>query len=130
MTRPISRPFGLWIPPVESETARIRAPCSAMRLAAIEPALPKACQTTPAALGRAAPEVVLDPVAGVDLHAAVVQLHREMDGELATGLSQDPAQAGVQVELVGRAIELLLRHGPRVDGGGDDAFGGHWMFGT
>ena len=41
MTRLMSRPFGLWMPPVESETATTVAPSSAISVAAIEPALPK-----------------------------------------------------------------------------------------
>ena len=41
MTRLMSRPSGLWMPPVESETATTVAPSSAMSFAAIEPALPK-----------------------------------------------------------------------------------------
>ena len=69
-----------------------------------------------AALGRAAAEVVLDAVAGEDLDGAVVHLHREVDGELAPGLPQDLAQAGVEVEPLGGEVELLLGHVPRVDG--------------
>ena len=41
MTRSMSRPAGLWIPPVESLTATTVAPSLRMRRAAIEPALPK-----------------------------------------------------------------------------------------
>ena len=41
MTRAMSRPSGLWMPPVESETATTVAPSSEMSRAAIEPALPK-----------------------------------------------------------------------------------------
>ena len=69
-----------------------------------------------AALGRAAAEVVLDAVAGEDLDGAVIHLDREVDVQLAAGLAQDLAQAGVEVELVGGDVELLLRDVPRVDG--------------
>ena len=41
MTRWMSRPPGLWMPPVESETATTVEPSSAISFAAIEPALPK-----------------------------------------------------------------------------------------
>ena len=68
-----------------------------------------------AALGRAAAEVVLDAVAGEDLDAAVVHLDREVDGQLAARLTQDLAQAGVEVEALGGEVELLLRDRPRVD---------------
>ena len=69
-----------------------------------------------AALGRAATQVVLDAVALEDLDDAVVHLDREVDVQLAPGLTQDLAQAGVEVELLGGDVELLLRHVPRVDG--------------
>ena len=68
-----------------------------------------------AALGRPAAEVVLDAVAGEDLDAAVVHQDREVHGQLATRLAQDPAEAGVQVEHVSGEIELLLGDLPRVD---------------
>ncbi len=41
MTFPTSRPFGSWMPPVESETATTVEPSSATSFAAMEPALPK-----------------------------------------------------------------------------------------
>ena len=41
ITLPMSRPSGLWMPPVESETATTVAPSSTISRAAIEPALPK-----------------------------------------------------------------------------------------
>ena len=59
-----------------------------------------------AALGRAAAEVVLDAIAGEDLHRAVVHLHREVDRQLALRLAQDLAQSGRQVELLGSQVEL------------------------
>ena len=59
-----------------------------------------------AALGRAAAEVVLDAVAGEHLDGAVVHLDREVDRELAARLTQDPAQARVEVEPVGGQVEL------------------------
>ena len=62
------------------------------------------------------PEVVLDAVAGEDLDRAVVHLDREVDGELATRLAQDLAQAGVEVEPFGGQVELPLGDVPRVDG--------------
>ena len=68
-----------------------------------------------AALGRPAAEVVLDAVAGEDLDRAVVHLHREVDGQLAAGLAQDAAEAGVEVEPLGGQVELLLGDLPGVD---------------
>ena len=41
MTLGMSRPSGLWMPPVESDTATTVAPSSTISRAAIEPALPK-----------------------------------------------------------------------------------------
>ena len=72
-----------------------------------------------AALGRAAPEVVLDAVARVDLDRAVVHLHGEVDDQLAPRLAQDAPEAGVEVEPLGGEIELLLGDLPRVDRRGD-----------
>ena len=70
-----------------------------------------------AALGGTAAQVVLDAVAGEHLHVPVVHRHREVDGELAAGLPQDLAQAGIQVEPLGGEIELTLRHRPGVHDG-------------
>ncbi len=81
-----------------------------------------------AALGRAAAEVVLDAVAGEDLDAAVVHVHREVDGQLAARLAQHAAQARVEVEPVGGQVELLLGHFPRVDGPAGGSFGCHGGF--
>ena len=68
-----------------------------------------------AALGRAAAEVVLDAVAGEHLDRAVVHVDREVDGQLAARLAQDPAQPWVEVEALGGQVELALRHFPGVD---------------
>jgi hypothetical protein len=62
---------------------------------------------------------VLDAEAGVDLDGAVVHLHREVDGQLAARLTQDAAQAGVEVEPLGGQVELLLGDLPGVDRRGD-----------
>ena len=79
-----------------------------------------------AALGRAATQVVLDPIAGEDLDRSVVHVDREMDGQLAAGLAQDAAHAFVHPQAVGGEIELSLRDFP----GGDarsDVLGGHGL---
>ena len=68
-----------------------------------------------AALGRAAAQVVLDAVAGEDLDAAVVHLHREVDRQLAARFAQDPPQARIEVQAIGGQVELLLGDGPRID---------------
>ena len=68
-----------------------------------------------AALGRTAAEVVLDAVAGEDLDAAVVHLHREVDDELAARLTEDLAQSGIQVQALGGEVELLLGDLPGID---------------
>jgi len=68
-----------------------------------------------AALGRAAAQVVLNPEAGEDLDAAIVHVDGEMDRQLAARLTQDAAQARVELEAVGGEIELLLRDMPGVD---------------
>ena len=78
-----------------------------------------------AALGRSAGEVVLDPVAGEDLDVPVVHGHREVDGQLALGHAEDVAETGVEVELVGGLVELLLGDGPDVRGFGDGLLFGH-----
>ena len=77
-----------------------------------------------AALGRPAPEVVLDAIAGEDPDRAVVHLHGEVDRQLAAGLAQDSAHALVEVEPLGGQVELLLGDRPRIDVGGN-VFGGH-----
>ena len=77
-----------------------------------------------AALGRAAAQVVLDAVAGEDLDRPVVHLHGEVNGELATWLAEDATHGVVEVEPLRGEVELLLGHGPRIDGRGD-VLGGH-----
>ena len=72
-----------------------------------------------AALGRAAAEVVLDPIAREDLDRAVVHLHREVDGQLALRLAQNLAQARGELEMLGGQVELALGDVPRVDRGSD-----------
>ena len=64
-----------------------------------------------AALGRPARDVVLDAIAGEDLDAAVVQLHREADRELALRDPEHARMPGVEVEVVGRGVELGERRG-------------------
>ncbi len=74
---------------------------------------------TDAALGRPATEVVLDAIARVDLDRPVVHLHREVDDQLAAGLAQDAAKAGVEVQALSGEVELLLGDLPGVDRRGD-----------
>ena len=76
------------------------------------------------ALGRSAPEVVLDAVSGEDLDAAVVHGDREVDGQLAARLAQDAAHADVHAEPLGRQVELALGDFPGVDRR-RHMFGGH-----
>jgi hypothetical protein len=66
---------------------------------------------------------VLDAVAGEDLHAAVVHVDGEMDGQLAAGLAQDEAHPGVEVQALGGQVELALGDFPCIDLG--DLLGGH-----
>jgi hypothetical protein len=68
-----------------------------------------------AALGWTSAKVVLDAVAGEDLHAAVVHLHREVDRQLALALAQDPPQSRSEIEALGCQIELALGDVPGVD---------------
>ena len=77
-----------------------------------------------AALGRPAPEVVLDAIAREHPDRAVVHLHGEVDRQLTAGLAQDAAHALVEVEPLGGQIELLLGDRPRIDVGGN-VLGGH-----
>ncbi len=70
-------------------------------------------------------EVVLDAVAGEDLDVAVVHRHREVDRQLALRHPKDSAKPGVEAELVGGLVELLLGDGPDVRGFGDGALVGH-----
>ena len=77
-----------------------------------------------AALGRAAAQVVLDAIAGEDLDRPVVHVDREVDGELAPWLAQDEAHARVEIEAIGRQVELSLGDFPRVDAR-SDVLGGH-----
>ena len=76
MTRAMSRPSGLWMPPVESETATTVEPSSAMSRAAIEPALPKPWTATRRLVRsmprwRAASTMRVDAAAGGRLVAAL-----------------------------------------------------------
>ena len=71
-----------------------------------------------AALGGATAEVVLDAIAGEYLDAPVIHVDREVDGQLATWLAQNAAQARVEVEPLGGEVELPLGDLPRVDRGG------------
>ena len=60
-----------------------------------------------AAFGRTRAGVVLDPVAGEDLHRSVVHLDREIDGQLALAMAQDLPHVVVEAEDVGGNVELL-----------------------
>ena len=60
------------------------------------------------ALGRAAGDVVLDAEAGEHADRSVVELHRELDDELALGDPEDLAQAGLDVEVRGGGVVLGL----------------------
>ena len=64
------------------------------------------------ALGRTAVNVVLDPVPGVDLDLAVVQVDGEVAGELPLNLPQDLAQLRLQPDDLGRGVELALGRSP------------------
>ena len=66
------------------------------------------------ALGRAAGHVVLDAVAREHADRAVVQLHGEVDRELALWDAQDGAQLLVQPEVLGGCVELGERRGEGV----------------
>ena len=77
-----------------------------------------------AALGRPTAEVVLNAETGEYTHASVIHLDREVDVQLAPGLTQYLAQARIEVELVRRNVELLLRDVPWIDGR-RGSLGGH-----
>ena len=68
-----------------------------------------------ASLGRAAGDVVLDPVAAEDLDVAVVHLHREADCQLTLRGAEDRADPGVELQVRRDAVEL---HQGRVERGG------------
>ena len=78
-----------------------------------------------AALARPAADVVLDAVAGEDLHVAVVHRDREIDGELALRDAQHAAHPVVEVELVRGVVELGLGDGPDVRGLRHRVLAGH-----
>ena len=59
-----------------------------------------------AALGRPPRDVVLDAVALEDLDRAVIPLDREMDRELALRDPEHGTKAGLELDVVGRGIEL------------------------
>ena len=71
------------------------------------------------ALGGTPTQVVLDAVAGEELHAAVIHVHREGHDKFALGLTQDGPQRRVEIEPVGGDVELALGHSPGIDDGGD-----------
>ena len=64
-----------------------------------------------AALGRAAGDVVLDPVAGEDRDRPVVEGDREVHGPLALRQAEDRANPGVELEVVRGLVELGERGG-------------------
>ena len=69
------------------------------------------------ALRRPARHVVLDAVALEDLHRAVVPLDREMDRELALRNAQHRTEAGLELDVVGRGVELREGGGERARAG-------------
>ena len=54
--------------------------------------------------------VVLDPVALEEPDGAVVHPHREVDDDLVLRLAEDRPDVGVELDRVGRAVELRGRH--------------------
>ena len=60
---------------------------------------------TDAALGRPAGHRVLHPVAGEDFQAAVVELHRDVNRDLAGRSAEDFAHAVIELEALGGFIE-------------------------
>ncbi len=73
-----------------------------------------------AALGRAAVDVVLHPVAREHPQVTVVELHREIAGELALDLAQHLAEPRLEPDQLGGFVELGLCGAPFV--GFDDGF--------
>ena len=73
----------------------------------------------------AATDVVLDAVAGEDLHVAVIHGDREVDGELALRDPQHATHPVVEVELLGGVVELGLGDGPDVRGLRHRVLAGH-----
>src|SRR4029079_1560428 len=63
--------------------------------------------------------VVLDAVAGEDLHRPVVHLHGKVDGQLAARLAQGAAQPLIEVQSLCGKVELLLGDRPGIDLGGN-----------
>ena len=70
-----------------------------------------------AALGRAAREVVLHAVAVEDAERAVVHLDGEVHGKLALAGAQHLAHALVEVQALGRGVELGERRRENVGDG-------------
>ena len=67
-----------------------------------------------APLARPATDVVLDAVAGEHLNVPVIHGDREVDGQLALRDAEHASHAVVEIEPIGREIELLLGDGPDV----------------
>ena len=67
-----------------------------------------------AAFRRTAIDVVVNAVAGEHLDGVVVHQHRKGHGQLALTLAQHPRHVRIKTEHIGRDIELLLGHRPRV----------------
>ena len=66
-----------------------------------------------AALGGSAGDVVLDAEARVHPETAVVHLHREVHDQLALDVPQHRGQGGIEVELPGCGVEMVLGDGQR-----------------
>src|SRR5207245_851808 len=57
---------------------------------------------------------VLDAIAGEDAMGLVVHLHREVAGELALDLAQHLAQPRLELDDLGRGVELRLGSPPLI----------------
>ncbi len=69
-----------------------------------------------AALGRSGVAVVLDAMAGEDLHASIVHLHREVHREFPLAVSEHLPHAVIQAHDVRGGVELGDRHIPQGPG--------------
>src|SRR5580704_11975201 len=62
-----------------------------------------------AAFGGPAREIVLDPVAGIDLELPVVALERDREDDLSGRARQKAPDTGVEIEQGGRLVEISDR---------------------
>src|SRR5205807_2502823 len=67
-----------------------------------------------AAFSRSARNRVLDAESGEDLEMSIIHLYRDVDRQFAVGITQNPPQAVVKIELLGSQVKTRPLRFPRI----------------